>query len=71
MISTGEDNVLNLPGIDNTYVCAEVEDYEVPSSSKIASQLDDMFVKSHVKEIFANLLINAARKNKDFFYNWY
>ena len=71
MISTGEDNVLNLPKISSTYVCAELKDYEVGSVSNIAAQLDKMFTESHVKEIFANKLIRLARRDYVKFYEWY
>jgi hypothetical protein len=33
LVSTGDDNVINLPGIDSEYTCAECKDYEVSSAS--------------------------------------
>lgn len=53
MISTGDDNILNLPGIPSTYVCAECKDYEVASSSDIAKDLDKMFTESQIREMWA------------------
>ena len=56
LVSTGEDNVLNLPGINSEYTCAECQDYEVSSQSNIASRLEDMFSTSHAKFILSQKL---------------
>jgi hypothetical protein len=55
-VSTGEDNVLGLPGINQEYTCAECADYEVSSQSNIASRLEDMFSTSHAKFILSQKL---------------
>lgn len=51
LVSTGDDNILSLPGIKREYTCAECKDYEVSTRSNIASRLEDMFATSHVKFI--------------------
>jgi hypothetical protein len=51
LVSTGEDNILSLPGIPEEYTCAECVDYEVRSSANIADRLEDMFGISHAKFI--------------------
>ena len=56
LVSTGEDNVLGLPGINQEYTCAECADYEVSSQSNIASRLEDMFSTSHAKFILSQKL---------------
>lgn len=53
MVSTGEDNILGIPGMKSEYTCAECNDYEVGSKSNIASRLDDMFSTSQARYIFA------------------
>jgi hypothetical protein len=58
MISTGDDNVLNLPGIPSTYTCAECKDYKVSSNSDVASRLDEMFLLGEVREAFSNNMIS-------------
>lgn len=55
LVSTGEDNIQNIPGIPSTYVCAEVNDYEIASRSDVASDLKNMFVTSQVRNIYAIL----------------
>ena len=52
MVSTGEDNITELPGINKQYTCAECADYEVGSTSNIASRLLSMFSESNARYIF-------------------
>lgn len=52
MVSTGEDNIIELPGINRQYTCAECEDYEVGSTSNIANRLLSMFSESNARYIF-------------------
>lgn len=70
MISTGDDNVLDLPGIPSMYTCAECEDYEVSSAADVAGQLEQMFVDSQIREMFANKLVQLERRNKNAFNKW-
>ena len=58
LVSTGEDNIQNIPGIPSTYTCAEVQDYEIESKSDVAKDLKDMFVTSQVRNIYAILTNN-------------
>lgn len=53
MVSTGEDNMTDIPLLSKTYRCAECADYEVGSTSDIAKDLDLKFKASSMKESFA------------------
>lgn len=53
MVSTGEDNMTDIPLLSKTYRCAECEDYKVGSTSDIAKELDKKFKASSMKESFA------------------
>lgn len=53
MVSTGEDNMTDIPLLSKTYRCAECEDYVVSSTSDIAKDLDLKFKASSMKEAFA------------------
>lgn len=57
MISTGEDNVTDLPMMRKTYVCAECKDYEVSSTSDVSSLLEDMFIEGEVRDTYAEAVI--------------
>ena len=46
IVSTGEDNMTDIPLMSKTYRCAECKDYTVSSTSDVASRLDDMFKES-------------------------
>jgi len=70
MISTGEDNVLGLPGIPSTYTCAECKDYEVSSAADVAGKLEQMFVDSQIREMFANKIIQFESKDRPAFSKW-
>ena len=52
MVSTGDDNILDLPGLPSYYTCAECKDYEVGSAAQVAKSLDDMFISSQVRHIY-------------------
>jgi hypothetical protein len=52
MVSTGEDNVTDLPYMRSTYMCAEVKDYEVGSTAAVSAYLDDMFIEGEVRDIY-------------------
>lgn len=70
MISTGDDNVLDLPGIPSTYSCAECEDYEVSSASDVAGMLEKMFVDSQVREMFANKIVQLEQNDYEAYNRW-
>jgi hypothetical protein len=52
MVSTGEDNILEMPGLNKEYTCAECNDYEVASTSDVSGKLKDMFSENHAQYIF-------------------
>ena len=76
LISTGEDNMENLPGLSEEYTCAECKDYEVGSTSDVADQLEQMFINGQVREAYGvitgdwstayNSSIEALESSKDF-----
>lgn len=55
LVSTGEDNIQNIPGIPLTYTCAELADYEVSSKSSVAKNLKDMFSTAQVRNVYGIL----------------
>ena len=80
MESTGDDNVVGLPGDeDDTYTCAECKDYMVASTSDISKELKDKFTLCQLREVYANYtndwvnpynmssdqIIEEANKNAD------
>lgn len=54
MVSTGDDNVNQLPGVGDEYTCAECKDYEVSSKADVISSLDDKFKNSLLRDIYSN-----------------
>lgn len=58
LISTGEDNIQNIPGIPKMYTCAELADYEIASRSNVAKDLKNMFVTAQVRNVYALLTGN-------------
>lgn len=68
LVSTGEDNIQNIPGIPDTYTCAELKDYEIASKSNVASNLKDMFVTAQVRNVYGILTNdweNAYKMSKE------
>ena len=63
MVSTGDDNVENMPGMKTTYTCAECKDYEVKSSSDIFSRLDKMFTDNAIRDMYAIVMENNLGSN--------
>ena len=59
IVSTGEDNMTDIPLMSKTYRCAECKDYKVQSTSDVASRLDDMFKESQCRETFAIAVCDA------------
>lgn len=59
IVSTGEDNMTDIPLMSKTYRCAECKDYKVSSTSNVASRLDDMFKESQCRETFAIAVCDA------------
>lgn len=55
LVSTGEDNVQNIPNVPSTYVCAELNDYEIASRSNVSKNLTNMFVTAQVRNVYAIL----------------
>lgn len=53
MVSTGDDNVENLPNMKSTYRCAECSDYKVKSTSDIFSRLESMFTNNAIRDMYA------------------
>lgn len=54
MVSTGDDNINQLPGIGDEYTCAECKDYEVSSKADVVSSLDDKFKNSLLRDIYSD-----------------
>ena len=54
MVSTGDDNINQLPGIGDEYTCAECKDYKVSSKSDVVNSLDDKFKNSLLRDIYSN-----------------
>lgn len=54
MVSTGDDNINQLPGVGDEYTCAECKDYEVSSKADAISSLDDKFKNSLLRDIYSN-----------------
>lgn len=52
LISTGDDNVTDVPYMKSVYNCAEVKDYEVASKSAVAQQLEEMFIEGEVRDAY-------------------
>ena len=53
MVSTGDDNIENLPNMKSSYRCAECKDYEVKSSSDIFNRLESMFTDNAIRDMYA------------------
>ena len=54
MVSTGDDNINQLPGVGDEYTCAECKDYKVSSKSDVVNSLDDKFKNSLLRDIYSN-----------------
>ena len=63
MVSTGDDNVENMPGMKTTYTCAECEDYKVKSSSDVFNRLDKMFTDNAIRDMYAIVMENNLGSN--------
>ena len=53
MVSTGDDNIENLPNMKSSYRCAECKDYEVKSSSDVFNRLESMFTDNSIRDMYA------------------
>ena len=53
MVSTGDDNIENLPDMKSSYRCAECKDYEVKSSSDIFNRLESMFTDNAIRDMYS------------------
>lgn len=63
IVSTGDDNAKQIPGIPRTYRCAECKDYEVKSQSTIYPRLRTMFEDTAEKDMYAILLQRKGYEN--------
>lgn len=54
MVSTGDDNVNQLPGVGDEYTCAECKDYEVSSKADVINSLDDKFKNSLLRDLYSD-----------------
>ena len=52
MISTGDDNVLDLPNMKRTYTCAEIKDYEVGLPENALKSLQDKFETGMLADLY-------------------
>ena len=52
IISTGDDNVLDLPNMSRTYTCAEIKDYEVGVSDRMIAKMQDTFETGMLADLF-------------------
>ena len=73
MVSTGDDNINQLPGVGDEYTCAECKDYEVSSKADVIDGLDDMFKNSLLRDLYSNYTgdYNSAynKNSKDYVEN--
>lgn len=63
MVSTGDDNVENMPNMKTTYTCAECEDYQVKSSSDVFDKLDKMFTDNAIRDMYAIVMESDLGSN--------
>lgn len=63
MVSTGDDNVENMPNMKTTYTCAECKDYEVKSSSDVFNKLDKMFTDNAIRDMYAIVMESNLGSN--------
>ena len=63
MVSTGDDNVENMPDMKTTYTCAECEDYQVKSSSDVFNKLDKMFTDNAIRDMYAIVMESNLGSN--------
>lgn len=63
MVSTGDDNVENMPDMKTTYTCAECKDYEVKSSSDVFNKLDKMFTDNAIRDMYAIVMESNLGSN--------
>jgi len=52
MISTGDDNVLDLPNMKRTYTCAEIKDYEIGVPEETLTQMQDKFETGMLADLY-------------------
>lgn len=52
MISTGDDNVLNLPNMTRTYTCAEIKDYEIGVPERTLAKMQDRFETGMLSDLY-------------------
>ena len=52
MISTGDDNVLDLPNMKRTYTCAEIKDYEIGVPEETLTRMQDKFETGMLADLY-------------------
>ena len=68
LVSTGDDNVTDLPGIKEEYTCAEMVNYTTGSKSDIMKDLKTLMTEGEFREVYGNKFDdfeNAYAKDKD------
>lgn len=55
LVSTGDDNVVGIPGLNTQYNCAEIQDYKVSSPLYENGILHQMFKNGELREVYAIL----------------
>ena len=70
LVSTGEDNLNNLPEEDGTiselYTCAEMKSYEIGSTSDCMKSLEEDMIQGELKTIYGDLRGYSKVDDKDF-----
>lgn len=52
VISTGDDNVISAETVGEEYTCAELQDYEPLTQSRIKDELEDRFVSGFIRDLY-------------------
>lgn len=65
MISTGDDNVINLPNIKATYTCAEIKDYEIGVPDRMLQKLQDTFETGMLADLYYRYSRDDREGNND------
>lgn len=52
VISTGDDNVISAETVGEEYTCAELQDYEPLTQSRIKNELEDRFVSGFIRDLY-------------------
>lgn len=55
LVSTGEDNRTDLPGVKDHYVCAELDDYKISSKCDVSQNIKEWFYESILRETYGSV----------------